>query len=240
MERNYLTFQKKGCALVTGASRGIGATSAISLARAGWAVGINYRSDREGAMSTAEAITSTGGRAVALRGDVADPEAVDAMFNAVEEQLGPVYVLVNNAGISIDGLLIQLDEETWNQVIQTNLGGAFRTTKRALRCMMRARFGRVINISSVASQRSIPGMASYSASKAGLVGLTKTVAVEIARRGITVNAIAPGFVETDMTSAISRDLMKAAPVRRPGNQRMWRHAFVFLPHGRRLSSLVPC
>jgi 3-oxoacyl-[acyl-carrier protein] reductase len=206
----------EGSALVTGGSRGIGAAIAKSLAREGWPVGVSYRSDSEAAEAVVEEITDAGGRAKALKGDIADPDTADALFKALEEEYGPVLVLVNNAGVRADGLSPQIDDEDWAKVIDTNLSAAFRLTRRALRPMIRARYGRVVNIASIVGQRANPGQANYAASKAGLVAMTKTVAAEVARRGVTVNAVAPGLIETDMTEGIADNLLEHVPARRPG------------------------
>jgi 3-oxoacyl-[acyl-carrier protein] reductase len=206
-----------GSALVTGASRGIGAAIARALAREGWPVGVNYRSDSEGAEAVVEEITSAGGRAKALQGDVSDPATADALFTALEEEFGPVLVLVNNAGVRADGLSPQIDDEDWDKVIDTNLSAAFRLTRRALRPMIRNRYGRVVNIASiVGAVRGNAGQANYAASKAGLVAMTRTVAAEVARRGVTVNAVAPGLIETDMTEGIGENLLEHVPARRAG------------------------
>jgi 3-oxoacyl-[acyl-carrier protein] reductase len=206
-----------GCALVTGASRGIGAAIARALARDGWSVGVNYRSDEQGAGGVVAAIEEEGGRALAVQGDVADPESPDRLFKALEEEFGcPVLVLVNNAGISADDLTPSLSDEAWDSVIQTDLSAAFRLTRRALRPMMKARAGRIVNISSVVGLRANPGQANYAAAKAGLIALTKNAAVEVARRGITINAVAPGWIETDMTADVSTDLLAQVPARRAG------------------------
>jgi 3-oxoacyl-[acyl-carrier protein] reductase len=207
-----------GCALITGSSRGIGAAIARVLAEDGWPVGVNYRSDQEGAAAVVHEIQQSGGSARADEGDVADPEAVDAIFTKLEETFGPVLVLVNNAGVRADGLSMQLDDEEWEHVLATNLSGAFRTTRRALKNMMRARHGRVINVASVVGGvRGNPGQANYAASKAGLVGLTRTVAAEVARKGVTVNALAPGLVETELTEGIDQQrFLENVPARRAG------------------------
>ena len=208
---------REGSALVTGASRGIGAAIATALAAEGWPVGVNYRADADGAERVVAAIEAAGGRAVAVQGDVAEPAAADPLFAAVEERFGPVMVLVNNAGVRADNLSPQIPDEDWDRVIQTNLSGAFRLTRRALRSMMRARFGRVINIASVVGQRANPGQSNYAASKAGLIGMTKTIAAEVARRGVTVNAVAPGLVETELASGIDEErFLSAVPARRAG------------------------
>ena len=206
----------EGSALVTGGSRGIGAAIAKSLAREGWPVGVNYRSDSEAAETVVEEITSAGGRARALQGDIADPETAERLFKTLEDEFGPVLVLVNNAGVRADGLSPQIDDEDWAKVIDTNLSAAFRLTRRALRPMIRARYGRVVNIASIVGQRANPGQANYAASKAGLVAMTKTVAAEVARRGVTVNAVAPGLIETDMTEGIAENLLEHVPARRAG------------------------
>lgn len=208
---------REGCALVTGASRGIGAAIARALASDGWPVGVNYMSERERAEAVVEAIEGDGGRAVPLAADVSDPDAPDALFGALERQFGsPVLALVNNAGISRDDLAPSLSDEEWSSVIDTNLTAAFRLTRRALRPMLRARNGRIVNISSVVGLRANAGQANYAAAKAGLLALTKTVAIEVARRGITVNAVAPGLIDTDMTSEMSKDLFQGIPARRVG------------------------
>jgi 3-oxoacyl-[acyl-carrier protein] reductase len=208
----------EGCALVTGASRGIGAAIARALAAEGWPLGVNYRSDQEGANAVVSQIEAAGGRALAVGGDVADPEAVDHIFSQLEQRFGPVLVLVNNAGVRADGLSMQLDDDEWEHVLATNLSGAFRTTRRALKGMMRARHGRVVNMASVVGGvRGNAGQANYAASKAGLVGFTRTVAAEVARRGVTVNAVAPGLVETELTEGIDQQrFLDAVPARRAG------------------------
>jgi len=206
-----------GCALVTGASRGIGAAIARAIAGDGWAVGVNYRTDKDGAEAVVADIEQAGGSAVALGADVSDPDAPDTLFSELESRFDcPVLVLVNNAGISADDLTPSLGDDAWDSVIDTNLTGAFRLTRRALRPMMRARSGRIVNVSSVVGLRANPGQANYAAAKAGLIALTRTAAVEVARRGITINAVAPGWIETDMTSEVAKDLLAQVPARRAG------------------------
>jgi len=205
-----------GGALVTGASRGIGAATARALAADGWPVGVNFRSDAEGAEAVAAAIEADGGRAAPVAGDVARAGAAEELLAAVEERFGPVLVLVNNAGVRSDGLAVSLDDDAWESVLATNLSAAFRLTRRAVRTMVRQRFGRVINVASVVGPRANAGQANYAASKAGLIGLTRTVAVEVARRGVTVNAVAPGFVRTDMTEDLAPALLDAVPAKRAG------------------------
>jgi 3-oxoacyl-[acyl-carrier protein] reductase len=202
---------------VTGASKGIGAAIARGLAADGWAVGVNYNSDRDGADEVVRSIAARGGRAVAIGADVSDPGAPEELFGRLEGEFGsPVLALVNNAGINRDDLAPSLGDEEWSAVIDTDLTAAFRLTRRALKTMLRARTGRIVNISSVVGLRANPGQANYAAAKAGLIGLTKTVAVEVARRGITVNAVAPGWIDTGMTAEVSKELLAAVPARRAG------------------------
>jgi 3-oxoacyl-[acyl-carrier protein] reductase len=212
---------RTGCALVTGASRGIGAATARVLAEDGWAVGVNYRRDRVGAESVVASIEEIGGRAIALGADVGAEEQADEMLARVADRLGPVLVLVNNAGVTADGLLARLGDEAWNRVLEVNLTAAFRITRGVLGQMMRERFGRIVNVSSVVGLRANPGQANYAAAKAGLIALTRTVAAEVGRRGITVNAVAPGLIETELTREITSNgadgLLGAIPVRRPGS-----------------------
>ncbi len=207
----------RGCALVTGASRGIGAACARALAADGWVVGVNYRVDRDGALAVVEQIERAGGTALALDGDVSDPQTADALFAQLEQRHGPVLVLVNNAGVRADGLAPQIADADWDRVLETNLSAAFRLTRRALGPMLRARFGRVINIASIVGLRANAGQANYAASKAGLIGMTKTIAAEVARRGITVNAVAPGLIETGLSEGIGDALLKNIPARRVGS-----------------------
>ena len=201
---------------MTGASRGIGAAIAKALAADGWPVGVNYRSDADAAASVVRSIEEAGGRALALPADVSEPAAADELFTRVEEELGPVLVLVNNAGVRADNLSPAMDDDEWERVMNTNLSAAFRMTRRALRTMIRTRWGRVVNVASVAGQRAAPGQANYATAKAGLVALTKTVAAEVARRSVTVNAVAPGFVSTDMTEGLDERLLELVPARRMG------------------------
>jgi 3-oxoacyl-[acyl-carrier protein] reductase len=207
---------REGCALVTGASRGIGAAIAAALAADGWPVAIAYRSGSEEAARIVGAIEDAGGTATALAGDVADPAVADRLVAAAEDALGPLAVLVNNAGVRADGLAIQLEDEDWDRVLETNLSGAFRLTRRAVRGMVRRRYGRVVNVASVVGTKANAGQANYAASKAGLIAVTKTVAVEVARRGVTVNAVAPGFIATDMTADLPPAVLDAVPARRAG------------------------
>ena len=211
-----LKGRPEGCALVTGASRGIGEAIARALAEEGWPVGVNYRKDAEGAERVVEGIESGGGSALAIQADVSDPAAADELFPPLEERFGPVLVLVNNAGVRADGLAPQLEDDAWDRVLDTNLTAPFRLTRRALKGMMRARFGRIVNIASIVGQRANPGQANYAASKAGLIAFTSTVAAEVARRSVTVNAVAPGLVETELTEDIGDEMLQAIPARRAG------------------------
>ncbi|MGH2919630.1 MAG: 3-oxoacyl-ACP reductase FabG [Solirubrobacteraceae bacterium] len=202
--------------LVTGASKGIGAAIARELAADGWAVAAGYRSDAAGAAATVDAINEDGGSALAIGGDVCDPDAMQRVLREAEDQIGPVLGLVNNAGVRADGLAIQIDDDQWDRVLDTNLSAAFRLTRCVLRSMMKARYGRIVNVASVVGPRANAGQANYAAAKAGLIGMTKTIGVEIARRGVTVNAVAPGYIETEMTADVPRELLDAVPARRPG------------------------
>ncbi|MGI9529646.1 MAG: 3-oxoacyl-[acyl-carrier-protein] reductase [Acidimicrobiia bacterium] len=193
-------------ALVTGASRGIGRAIALQLAADGCAVAVNYASNQAKADDVVAEITSAGGTAVAVQADVGDEEAVRAMFAAVEEALGQVTVLVNNAGITDDGLMLRMRADQWDRVITTNLRSVFLCSKTALRGMIRAKTGRIINISSVSGVSGNPGQANYAASKAGVIGFTKSLAKEVGSRSITVNAVAPGFIATDMTEALGDEV----------------------------------
>lgn len=180
-------------------------------------MGVNYRGDRGRADAVVDAIERDGGRATVVAGDVSDPAAPDELFGALERAFGmPVLALVNNAGVNRDELSPSLSDEEWSVVLDTNLSAAFRLTRRALKGMLRARAGRIVNIASVAGLRANPGQANYAAAKAGLMAFTKTVAVEVARRGITVNAVAPGLIETDMTADVPKELIAAVPARRIG------------------------
>jgi 3-oxoacyl-[acyl-carrier protein] reductase len=207
---------RPGCAVVTGGSRGIGAATARMLAADGWPVAILSRNSDDAAAAVVAAIEDEGGRAIAVKADVADPHVVNGPFGAIEEQLGPVLVLVNNAGIRADGLSPQLSDEDWDSVVDTNLSAAFRLTRRVLKPMLRARYGRVVNVASIVGLNANPGQANYAAAKAGLVGMTKTIAAEVARRGITVNAVAPGYIDTDMTEGLLEAAAERIPVRRAG------------------------
>jgi 3-oxoacyl-[acyl-carrier protein] reductase len=212
-----VSWPPAGCALVTGGSRGIGAAIARQLAADGWAVAVNYRSERAAAEQVVAEIVAAGGQALAIAADVTDPGAPSLAFTAAEQQFGvPVLALVNNAGISRDNLSPSLTDDEWDAVIDTNLTAAFRFTRHALKAMMRARVGRIVNIASVVGLRANAGQSNYGAAKAGLIQFTRTAAVEVARRGVTINAVAPGWIETDMTADVNTDLLEAVPARRAG------------------------
>lgn len=204
-------------AIVTGASRGIGRAIALDLASAGANVAINYASSSGAAEEVVSEITAAGGSAIALQADVSKADQVDALLNTVMEKWNRVDVLVNNAGITRDTLLLRMKPEDWQAVIDLNLTGVFLCTRAISKVMLKQRSGRIINISSVAGQMGNPGQANYSAAKAGVIGFTKTVAKELATRGITVNAVAPGFIATDMTSNLkSEEILKFIPLGRYG------------------------
>jgi 3-oxoacyl-[acyl-carrier protein] reductase len=213
------TFQRlRGqVALVTGASRGIGRAVAFSLAAEGAKVAVNYASSSAAADEAVAEIIAAGGEAVALPADVSKTDRVDLLVNNVMEKWGRIDILVNNAGITRDTLLLRMKLEDWQAVIDLNLTGVFLCAKAASKIMLKQRSGRIINIASVAGQMGNPGQANYSAAKAGVIGFTKTVAKELASRGITVNAVAPGFITTDMTKDVkSDDILKYIPLGRYG------------------------
>lgn len=196
-------------ALVTGASRGIGRAIAIALAEAGADVAINYSGSEAAAAETASAVEALGRRAIIVKANVGKADEFEAMVKEVIEQLGSIDILVNNAGITRDNLIMRMKEEEFDQVIETNLKGVFNGIKAVTRPMMKQRSGRIINISSVVGVLGNPGQANYVAAKAGVIGLTKASARELASRGITVNCVAPGFIQTDMTDKLPED-MKAS------------------------------
>ena len=197
-------------ALVTGGSRGIGRAVALELAGRGNRVAINYAGNDDAAAEVLEVIMSTGKEAMTIKADVSDPGDVDRLFAEVNHRLGPVDILINNAGIARDRLVLRMATADWDEVINTNLRSVYLCSKAALRPMVRAKWGRIINISSVAGIAGNAGQANYAASKAGIIGFTKSVAKEVGSRGITVNAVAPGFIDTDMTNDLSDDVRQAA------------------------------
>lgn len=207
-------------ALVTGASRGIGRAIALELASQGANVVINYAGNQEKAQETLEECKKFGVSGIVVGGNVAKSEEVQHLFEVATKEFKTVDILVNNAGITKDGLLIRMSEEDFDDVIDVNLKGAFLCTKAATRAMMKQRWGRIINLSSVVGVLGQGGQANYAASKAGVIGLTKSVARELAPRNITVNAIAPGFIQTDMTEALSMEqqeqISKNIPLERLG------------------------
>ncbi|MGA9379270.1 MAG: 3-oxoacyl-[acyl-carrier-protein] reductase [Phormidium sp.] len=204
-------------AIVTGASRGIGRAIALALAAEGANVVVNYASSSSAADEVVATINSLGCEAVALQADVSQAEQVDSLLNAVTEKWGRVDILVNNAGITRDALLLRMKPEDWQAVIDLNLTGVFLCTRAVSKLMLKQRSGRIVNITSVAGQMGNPGQANYSAAKAGVIGFTKTIAKELSSRGITVNAVAPGFIETDMTSNLkSEEILKFIPLGRYG------------------------
>ncbi|HEX2049166.1 MAG TPA: 3-oxoacyl-[acyl-carrier-protein] reductase [Actinomycetota bacterium] len=209
-----------GVALVTGASRGIGRAIAVELASTGRPVALNYASREDDAKEAVAAVERAGGEAIAVRADVARPDDVARMFSDVEDAFGPVAVLVNNAGIRADGLALRMSEDAWDRVLRTNLNGTFWCCKRALRSMLRARFGRIVNVASIAGLHGSPGQANYAAAKAGVIALTKTLAREVGSRGITVNAVAPGLIATELTESLSEQqwdqLVSSVPQGRAG------------------------
>ena len=197
-------------ALVTGGSRGIGRAMAMSLARDGHRVAVNYASNESAAAEVVSLIADAGGEAMAIRADVADETAVTDMFAAVDERFGPPLVLVNNAGVTRDQLLLRMGAEVFDEVIATNLRSVFLCTKAAMRGMLRAKWGRIISIASVAGLVGNPGQANYAASKAGIIGFSKSISKEVGSRGITANVVAPGFITTDMTDGLGDDVKDAA------------------------------
>ena len=202
-------------ALVTGASRGIGRAIAVELARCGADVAINYRADAEGAGETERLAQEQQARTHIVQGDVADAEAVRAMVDSVTKALGAPDILVNNAGITRDGLVMRMEEEAWTAVLRTDLTGAFLVTRACLRGMLRARWGRIINIGSVVGSTGNAGQANYAAAKAGLAGLAKAIAKEVGSRNITVNLVAPGFIRTDITADLPPATVEAVRAQIP-------------------------
>jgi 3-oxoacyl-[acyl-carrier protein] reductase len=205
-------------AIVTGASRGIGRAIALELARQGAKVVVNYASSSGAADDVVAEITAAGGEAIALQADVSKTEQVDQLISNVIEKFKGIDILVNNAGITRDTLLLRMKPEDWQAVIDLNLTGVFLCTRAVSKILLKQRSGRIINIASVAGQMGNPGQANYSAAKAGVIGFTKTVAKELASRGITVNAVAPGFIATDMTSNLgnTEEILKYIPLGRYG------------------------
>jgi 3-oxoacyl-[acyl-carrier protein] reductase len=196
-------------ALVTGGSRGIGRAVSLALARQGASVAVNYVSNQDAARQVASEIGDAGGLATSLQGDVANAEDAKRIIDATVQELGGLHILVNNAGLTRDDLVLRMSEDAWDRVMEVDLRGAFLCTKAALRSMVRQRWGRIVNIASVAGLVGNAGQANYAAAKAGLIGFTKAVAKEVASRSITANAIAPGFVETEMTATLTEAQQQA-------------------------------
>jgi 3-oxoacyl-[acyl-carrier protein] reductase len=207
-------------ALVTGGSRGIGAAICDELAAAGAVVAVNYARNADAAAAVCERIAAAGGIAHAVQGDIGTADGAAALVEHVESEIGPIAALVNNAGITRDDLIMRLSEESWREVIDTNLGGAFFTCRAVTRPMMKRRAGAIVNMSSIVGVRGNAGQTNYAASKAGLLGLTKSLAKELGSRGIRVNAIAPGYIATELTDALpeaARDaILSATPLGRLG------------------------
>ncbi len=219
-------------ALVTGGSRGIGRAVCVALAKAGARVVVNYRSNQDAANETLRAVTAAGGQGSVVGFDVSEPAAVDSAIQAVAKEHGRLDILVNNAGIALDQLLMRLKPEELAATWATNVNGAIYCAKASIRPMMRAKQGRIINVSSVVAEAGNPGQAAYSSSKAALIGLTKTLAREYASRGVTVNAVAPGYIETDMTSelndSLQQEIVRQTPLARVGKPEEVAAAVLFL------------
>ena len=197
------------CALVTGASRGIGRAIAVKLASEGAKVALNYAGNAAAAEEVKKEIEAAGGQAITVQADVSDPASVEAMIQTVVDAFGQIDILVNNAGITRDGLLLRMKDEDFDAVINTNLKGIFYTTKLVSKLMMKKRFGRIVNMASVVGLTGNAGQTNYAAAKAGVIGFSKSAAKELAARGITVNMVAPGFIETDMTAVIPEKAKEA-------------------------------
>ena len=220
------------CALVTGASRGIGRAVALKLASEGAKVALNFAGNEAAANEVRQEIEAAGGQAILVKADVANEAAVQEMVQKTADAFGRIDILVNNAGITRDGLLARMKEEDWDAVLSTNLKGVFLTTKAVAKLMMKQRAGRIVNMASVVGVTGNAGQANYSAAKAGVIGFTKTIAKELASRGVTVNAVAPGFIDTDMTSVLSDKAKEAAlsgiPLGRMGTPEDIADAVLFL------------
>ena len=219
-------------ALVTGASRGIGRATAIELAKAGAKVAVNYAGNHAAAEEVVALIEAAGGQAFMVQADVGDSAAVDAMVKSVVERFGSIDILVNNAGITRDNLIMRMKEEDWDAVIHTNLKGIFNCTKLVSKLMMKQRYGRIVNLTSVVGVMGNAGQSNYAAAKAGVIGFTKSMAKELASRNINVNAVAPGYISTDMTADLPEqaktDLQSQIPLQRLGNPADVASAVLFL------------
>lgn len=223
-------------AVVTGGSRGIGRAIALRLARDGATIVVNYRGNKAAADEVIELIKSNDSEAIAVQADVSQPAEAQALMNAAKKEFGRIDILVNNAGTTRDTLIMRMSEEDWDVVIDTNLKGTFNCVKAVSRQMMRQRYGRIVNITSVAGIAGNAGQVNYASAKAGLIGLTKTVAKELGGRGITCNAVAPGLVPTDLTASLPQDLVQAAiehtPLGRTGTPEDMAEAVAFLASDR--------
>ena len=223
---------KDKVAVVTGSSRGIGAATAIKLAEEGADVVINYNSDEESAQKTAEKVREFGRKALVIQGNVAEMDDAKNLIKSTIKEFDRIDILVNNAGITKDGLLLRMKEKDFGDVIDVNLKGTFNCTKQAIRYMMKQRSGKIVNLSSVVGLMGNAGQANYSASKAGIVGFTKSVAREVSKRGINVNAVAPGYINTDMTeelpAKVKEDMLKNIPLDRFGEVEDVANVIMFL------------
>jgi 3-oxoacyl-[acyl-carrier protein] reductase len=233
-------------ALVTGGSRGIGRATAMALAEDGHRVALCYRADADGAAETAAAVREAGGEALTVQADVVDSAALDLAFKEVESTWGPVQVLVNNAGVTRDGLLLRMGDDAWSEVVRTNLDGAFHAIRRAAPAMVKGRFGRIVNVGSVAGLSGSAGQVNYAAAKAGLVGLTRSVARELASRNITCNLVVPGPIDTAMIESLPdsrrQELARQVPLGRLGTPEEVAAVIAFLvsgPAGYITGALVP-
>lgn len=219
-------------ALVTGGSRGIGRAIALKLAENGADVAINYAGNTAAAEEVKTAIEQMGRKALLVQGSVADTDGVQTIVNTVVKELGRLDILINNAGITRDGLLMRMKEADWDDVMHTNLKGVYNCSKAVLRTMMKQRSGRIVNMASVVGEMGNAGQTNYAAAKAGVIGFTKSLAKEVASRGITVNAIAPGFIATDMTSVLTDDqkdeMARTIPLGRAGQPEDVANAVLFL------------
>ncbi len=219
-------------ALVTGASRGIGRATALKLAKAGAKIAVNFAGNRAAAEEVVSLIEAAGGEAMLVQADVGNPAAVDAMIKTVVERFGKIDILVNNAGITKDNLIVRMKEEEWDAVIHTNLKGIFNCTKAVSKLMMKQRYGRIVNMTSVVGIIGNAGQSNYAAAKAGVIGFTKSMAKELASRNITVNAVAPGYISTDMTASLPEqaktELQSQIPLQRLGDPEDVAAAVLFL------------
>lgn len=219
-------------ALVTGGSRGIGRAIALTLAEHGADVAINYAGNTAAAEEAKTAIEGMGRRAILVQGSVADTDGVQAIVNQVVKELGRLDILINNAGITRDGLLMRMKEADWDTVLETNLKGVYNCSKAVMRTMMKQKSGRIVNMASVVGEMGNAGQANYAAAKAGVIGFTKSLAKEVASRGITVNAVAPGFIATDMTSVLTdeqkAEMARTIPLGRAGQPQDVANAVLFL------------